>query len=76
MRWAKHAVRIGRRGINTGFWWESRNRQLGKPRRTCKDNIKMYVRKTGWCDTDWIDLAEDRDQWRALVNMVTNLRAL
>jgi hypothetical protein len=34
----------------------------------------MDVREIGWCGMDWIDLAEDRDQWRALVNTVMNLR--
>jgi hypothetical protein len=37
------------------------------------DNIKMVLREIGWCGMDWIDLAQDRDQWRALVNMVINL---
>jgi hypothetical protein len=48
-------------------------RPLGKPRRRCEDNIKMGLREIGWGDMDWIDLAQDRDQWRALVNMVMNL---
>jgi hypothetical protein len=38
------------------------------------DNIKIYVREIGCDGMDWIDLAEDRDQWRALVNIVMNLR--
>jgi hypothetical protein len=38
------------------------------------DNIKMDLRKIGWGDMDWIDLAQDRDQWRALVNTVMNFR--
>jgi hypothetical protein len=38
------------------------------------DIIKMDLRETGWDDVDWIDMAQDRDQWRALVNMVLNLR--
>jgi hypothetical protein len=37
------------------------------------DNIKMDVREIGWGDMNWIDLAEDRDQWRALTNTVMNL---
>jgi hypothetical protein len=37
------------------------------------DNIKMDLREIGWVDMDWFDLAQDRDQWRALVNMVMNL---
>jgi hypothetical protein len=38
------------------------------------DNIKMDHREIGWDCMDWIDLAQDRDRWRALVNTVTNLR--
>jgi hypothetical protein len=38
------------------------------------DNTKIDLRETGWDDMDWIDLAQDRDKWRALVNTVTNLR--
>jgi hypothetical protein len=40
------------------------------------DNIKMDLGDIGWCGMDWIDLAQDRDQWRALVNKVMNLRVL
>jgi hypothetical protein len=45
-------------------------------RRTLRwvDNIKMDLRQTEWGGTDWIDLAQDRDQWRALENTVMNLR--
>jgi hypothetical protein len=38
------------------------------------DNIKINLREIGWDDIDWIDLAQDRDKWRALVNTVMNLR--
>jgi hypothetical protein len=38
------------------------------------DNIEIYLRETGWDGVDWIDLAQNRDQWRALVNRVMNLR--
>jgi hypothetical protein len=38
------------------------------------DNIKMDLRETGWDVVDWIDMAQDRDQWWALVNTVLNLR--
>jgi hypothetical protein len=48
-------------------------RQLGRPRRRWVDNIKIDLRER-WDGMDWIDLAKDRDQWRALVNTVMNLR--
>jgi hypothetical protein len=38
------------------------------------DNIKIDLREIGWDGVDWIDLAQDRDQWRVLVNTVMNLR--
>jgi hypothetical protein len=47
-------------------------RLLGRPRRRFVDNIKMDLREIGW---DGMDLAQDRDQWRALVDTVMNLRA-
>jgi hypothetical protein len=49
-------------------------RPLGRPRRRWEDNIKMDLRETGWGGVDWIDFAQERDQWRALVNTVINLR--
>jgi hypothetical protein len=51
-----------------------RKRPLGRPRRRWVDNIKMYRRKIGWGGMDWIDLAQHRDRWRALVKTVMNLR--
>jgi hypothetical protein len=50
-------------------------RSLGRPRRRWVDNIKMDLREIGWGRMDWIDLAQDRDQWRVLVNTVMNLLA-
>jgi hypothetical protein len=47
---------------------------LGRPRCRWVDNIKMDLREIGWDGVDCIDMAEDRDQWRALVNTVLNLR--
>jgi hypothetical protein len=47
---------------------------LGRPRRKLVDNIKMDLREIGWGGMDWIDLAQNGDQWRALVNAVMNLR--
>jgi hypothetical protein len=49
-------------------------RPLGRPRRRWVDNIKRDIKERGWDDMDWIDLAHGRDQWRALVNAVINLR--
>jgi hypothetical protein len=49
-------------------------RPLGRPRRRWVDNIKMDLREIGWDVLDWIDLAQDRDQWRALVDTVMNIR--
>jgi hypothetical protein len=49
-------------------------RPLGRPSRRSVDKIKMDPRETGWDGMDWIDLAQDRDQWRTLVNAVMNLR--
>ena len=49
-------------------------RPLGRPRRTWEDNIRMVLREVG-CDLgEWIDLTEDRNQWRAYVKAVMNLR--
>jgi hypothetical protein len=49
-------------------------RPVGRSRRRLEDNIKMDLREIGWGGMDWIDLAQDRDQWRVLVNTVMNLR--
>jgi hypothetical protein len=49
-------------------------RPLGSPRRRWVDSIKMDLREIGGDDMDWIDLAQDRDQWKAVVNTVMNLR--
>ena len=49
-------------------------RPLGRPRRRWEDNIKMDLKEVGCGGMDWIDLAQDRDRWRALANAVMNLR--
>jgi hypothetical protein len=49
---------------------------LGRYRSRWAENNKMVLREIGWGGMDWIDLAQDRDQWRALVNTVMNLRVL
>jgi hypothetical protein len=47
---------------------------IGKPRRRWEDNIKMDIQKVGLGGVEWIELVQDRDSWRALVNAVMNLR--
>jgi hypothetical protein len=49
-------------------------RPLGRPRHRWEDNVRMDLREIGWGGMDWINLAQDRDQWRGLVNTVMNLR--
>ena len=49
-------------------------RSFGRPRHRWEDNIKMDLQEVGYGGMDWIDLAQDRDRWRALVNAVMNLR--
>jgi len=49
-------------------------RSIGRPRRRWEDNIKMDLQEVGCGGYDWIELAQDRDRWRALVNAVMNLR--
>jgi hypothetical protein len=68
---------MGRSGMRIGFLvgMPEVKRPLRRPRRRWEDNIKNDLREIRWGGMDWIDLAQDRDQWRALVNMVLNLRA-
>jgi hypothetical protein len=47
---------------------------LGRPRRRWEDNIRINLIEIGWGGMDWIYLTQDRDQWRALVSTVMNLR--
>jgi hypothetical protein len=49
-------------------------RPLGRPRQRWVINIKMDFKEIGWDGMDWIDVAQDKDQWRALVNTMMNLR--
>jgi hypothetical protein len=65
---------MGRAGMHIGFSWESQKGiPLERPRRKWEDNIIIDLREIGWNGMDWIDLAQDRDQWRALVNTVMNI---
>jgi hypothetical protein len=76
MRWAGHVARMGekRNAHRILVGKPEGKRPLGRPRCRWVDNVKMDRREIGWDGVDWIDIAQDRDQWRALVNMVLNLR--
>jgi hypothetical protein len=47
---------------------------LGRPRHRWEDNIKMDLQEVGWGGMDWIDMAQDRDRWRAVASAAMNLR--
>jgi hypothetical protein len=53
-----------------------RQRPLWRPRRRCEDNIKIDLIEIGWDDLDWILLAQDKDQWCAVVYTVMNIQFL
>jgi hypothetical protein len=76
MRWAGHVARMGekRNACRILVGKPERTRPLGRPRRRWVDNIKIVSREIKWDGVDWIDMAQDRDQWRVLVNTVLNLR--
>jgi hypothetical protein len=76
MRWAGYIARMGekRNAYRILVGKPEGKRPLGRPRRRWDDNIRMDLREIGWGGVDWIDLAQDRDQWRALVNTVMNFR--
>ena len=75
MRWAGNVASRGdRRGVYRVLVGKPEGkRPLGRPRRRWEDNIKMDLQEVGCGGMDWIELAEDRDRWRALVNAVMNL---
>ena len=60
----------------TGFWWGKPDgkRPLGRQRRRWEDNIKIDLQEVGRGCGDWMELAQDRYSWRALVNTVMNFR--
>jgi hypothetical protein len=76
LRWAGYVARMeeerGAYRILVGR--PEGRRPLGRHRRRWEDNIKMDIREVRWKDMNWIDLAQDRDRWRALVNAVMNIR--
>jgi hypothetical protein len=76
MRWAEHVARMGEKmnAYRILVGKPEGKRPLGRPRHRCVNNIKMVLREIGRDGMDWIDLAQDRNQWRALVNTVMNLR--
>jgi hypothetical protein len=78
MRWAGHVARMGegRNVYRVLVGNPEGKRPLGRPRRRWEDGIKMDLRVIGWGCVEWIQLAQDRDRWRAVVNAVMNPRVL
>ena len=75
MRWAGFVAFMGeRRGLHRVLVeTPEAKRPLGRPRRRWEDNIKLDLQKVGCGSMDWIELAQDKDRWRALANVVMNL---
>ena len=76
MRWAGHVARMGE-GIEVHRVLVGKpegKRPLGRPKRRWEDDIKMDLQEVRWVCGDWMELAQDRDMWRALVSTVMNLR--
>jgi len=76
MRWAGHVARMGEgRGVYRVLVGKPEGRRpLGRSRRRWEDNIRMGLREVGCGCVDWMELAQDRDRWRALVSAVMNFR--
>jgi len=76
MRWAELVACMGERrgGYRVLVGKSEGKRLLKRPRHKWEDNIKMDLQDVGCGDMDWIDLVQDRDRWRTLVNGVMNLR--
>ena len=74
MRWVGHVARMGEsRGVYRVLVEKNEGkRPLGRPRPRCEDNIKTDLQEVGWKVVDWIDLAQNRDMWQGLVNVVMN----
>jgi len=76
MRWAGHMARMGQgRGMHRVLVGKPEGkRSLGRPRRRWEDNIKMNLQEVGGGYGDWMELAQDRDRWRALVSTAMKFR--
>jgi hypothetical protein len=76
MRWAGHVAQTGemRNAYSLLVGKPEGKRPLGRQRRWWVDNMKIDLREIRWDGMDWIDLAQNRDHWRALLNTVTMLR--
>jgi hypothetical protein len=76
MRWAEYVAHMGegRGAYKILVGRREGRRPLGRPRCRWEDNIKMDLQEVGWDGVAWIDMAQDRDRWQALVNVVMNLR--
>ena len=76
MTWVRHVSRMGQgRGVHRVLVGKPEGtRPLGRPRRGREDNIKMDLQEVGGGFGDWMELAQDRDSWRALVSTVMNLQ--
>ena len=76
MRWAGHVARMGEeRGVHRLLVWKPKGKMLlGRPRHRWEDNIKMELHEARCWSKYWIELAQDRDGWRALVSTVRNFR--
>jgi len=76
MGWAGHVARVMEmRCIFRGLVWKPEGkRPVGKPSRRWEDNIKTDLQELGCGGMDWVELAQDRDRWRAVVNVVMKLR--
>jgi hypothetical protein len=73
MRWVGHVARMGEKRNAYGILVGKPEGKRPRPRRRWMNNIKMDLREIGWDGVDLMDMAQNRDQWRALVNMVLNL---
>jgi hypothetical protein len=76
MRWAGHVAQMGknRDAYRLLVGKPEGKRSLRRPRRTWLDNIRIDVVEVGWGDVTCINLAQDRDRWKDLLNPVLNLR--